>query len=134
VLLQLNQAASYCSGNRFSATDHIQLAENTFDVGLYRAFADEQLGADFFVALTRAHALENFNLAGAQSVAADAGGLPSDLNRIIRHRRTPRISAMLPPKPRIAFFARFEPSFDTFFDSLHDWRSAILNRRVPTAS
>jgi hypothetical protein len=42
-----------------------------------------QLGADFFVVLTGAHALENFNLAGAQCVAADAGGLPSDLNRIM---------------------------------------------------
>ena len=70
--LQPDQAATSRGSHSFGAAYNVEFTENAFDVRLNSSLADEQLGADLFVALACSYALKHFDLTCALGLAADA--------------------------------------------------------------
>jgi len=47
----LHQPSATCNGDGFRATENVQLGEDVAQMPFHRGLADEEIGADFLIAL-----------------------------------------------------------------------------------
>ena len=72
--LKLHQSAVTCDGDGFRAAENVQLGEDVVQVSFHRSFADEEVRADFLVALATREQGQHSQFPAGQGFAAHSCG------------------------------------------------------------